>query len=99
MNKYKGYDFTELFPVLGLDVEEDDDKEFQEALLNIMSDMNEYHARHEELISEVREFVSALASDSHNWDYWWPLWDGLSKIEDDYTFMQACAALAPHLWT
>ena len=90
--KYKGYDYTELFPVLGLSAEYDDTEteldEFKAALKRVDQ------AR---VIGNIREYTAAMVDADHG--YWSPIWQGLVDCEDDFTFMQAFYALAEHAWT
>ena len=90
--KYKGYDYTELFPVLGLSTEYDDMEteldEFKECLKRV----NRPH-----VIRNIREYTAAMVDADPG--YWGPIWQGLVDCEDDFTFMQAFYALAEHAWT
>ena len=97
---YKGHDYTELFPVLGI-VEpqidgwgqEEEIEAFENALMDLFVDAgNNYRT-----ISHVRAYVRAMAEADVG--YWKPIWNGIADCEDDFTFLQVCHALAGHMWT
>jgi hypothetical protein len=48
---------------------------------------------------ELRQFISALANESKKIDYFYPVWEALLKVEDDYTLFQLVAHLLPLMWT
>lgn len=102
--KYKGWDYTELFPVLGIP-ESAADSDFAElwfrvALSEIRSAMLHEDGspdEHEHKMAEIRKFLQAMIDGEY--DYWGPIWNGMLDCEDDETFLQACIALAGHMWT
>ena len=91
---FKGYDYTELFPFLGLGEYRDVDtemEEFKEALAKVMREEDTMS------VSLIRDYVKAMSECGVC--CWKPIWLGLLACEDDYTFMQAAYALAEHMWT
>lgn len=50
----------------------------------------------EEIAQVIRKFLSKFITQNNG--FWDPLWEGLSKIEDDFTLTQATYALLGHMW-
>ena len=95
---FKGYDYTELFPVLGLSSTECDGletevDEFRGCLKRVLAKPVKYA----DVIKDIREYTAAMIDADPG--YWGPIWRGLTECEDDFTFMQAFYALAEHAWT
>jgi hypothetical protein len=47
-------------------------------------------------IGQLRKYVKAIAKADTSYPR--PIWIGLSKIKDDYTFIQFLSTLLEHLW-
>lgn len=91
---FKGYDYTELFPFLGLGEFDDADVEIEA----FRAELKKLIFNHDPVVIPlIREYVVAMVEADPG--YWGPIWRGLSDCEDDFTFMQACYALAEHMWT
>lgn len=93
---YKGYDYTELFDVLGIEPEEgrvfpDEMDLFKEALMGLKWDNDPV------VVDEIRQYVEKMSTEDNG--HWGRIWEGVASCEDDFTFMQACYALAEHMWT
>ena len=98
---YNGYDYTELFDVLGITWSPEDDSsgqhmdEFKRALSDAVHNDTQDESRTR--IDHTRSYVRAMSEHDHG--FWSPIWCGLCDCKDDFTFMQACHALAEHMWT
>ncbi len=92
---FRGHDYTELFPFLGLgkfDTQDEELAAFKAALAEL-----DWQAGATVEISLIRDYIEAMvACDVGSWGH---IWNGLLACEDDYTFMQAVHALAEHMWT
>ena len=73
-------------------VDGDEMEAFKEALLRAGND-----SMNTETTAHIRSYVRAMALCDPG--FWGPIWHGLDECKDDYTFMQACYALAEHMWT
>ena len=92
---YKGYDYTELFPVLGISDSPhhaDDMEEFKEALSFLIYDDDPG-----DKVVHIRAYTFAMSGADPG--YWGPIWRGMVLCQEDRTFLQACHALAEHMWT
>lgn len=106
---FRGFDWTELAPVFNIPITEEDDSSNQDILAGkIRVALNELGARismpskpnlAKKQVAQVREFVRVLALQSRGHHYDTPLWEGLGKIEDDWTFLQHTALLLETMWT
>jgi hypothetical protein len=100
MTDYKGHDYTELFPVLGVEWNDDDPDTdadvFRMGLVRLQQRSDEGEDISDEL-NHIRLYLRAMIACEV--DCWGPVWDGLLELEDEFTFLQACISLADHMWT
>lgn len=93
---YKGYDYTELFPVLGVECFDrelgEDMSVFKEALARLIHDDDPG-----DKVAHIRAYVYAMSGSDPG--YWGPIWRGMVLCQEDRTFVQACHSLAEHMWT
>jgi len=97
---FRGHDYTELFPHLGITYDDDDyDGDIVALKEKLNSMMGQVYANEDvsEEVFAIKVYLRAMAETGI--DYWAPVWDGLVEVEDDGTFLQACYALADHMWT
>ena len=108
--KFNGWDWIEIvdyFKVQHFGHEEEEDilKRFTDYIWSFWTWQTEegnLGGRYEfpkAVVQPCRDFVWAVAQESHNHNHCGPLWDGLHSIESDETFMKYFCELLGHLWT
>jgi hypothetical protein len=50
------------------------------------------------IAGDCRLFLSKLGDEDNSSTYSWPLWDGMSKIEDDWTLLNFVYPLIGYMW-
>lgn len=108
--EFKGWDWTELVPVFGLEAEFEKSEnvpasaslaaevEFGERLAN---EIRSYILRPEEEVKEIiihlRAFLQKIIDCELGYDI--PFWQGILNVEDDHTFLQIYAHNVTSMWT
>ena len=93
LKKIKGIDYLELADVFGIENYINDEETF----ILIIKDFLHKYGEDEEIINIARLFVRKLI-ENDNVTYKKPLWEGLSKVEDDDTFMGFVIDLLEYMW-
>ncbi|MBA4542875.1 hypothetical protein H1164_08170 [Thermoactinomyces daqus] len=101
MAKFKGWDFIELADHWGLDYEdvEDEYELIREYIYSKMtfdySASEQRKAEMKQIADDIREYLKSLSKyETHDK----PVWEGLLKVKDDFTFLRFCADLLHHMW-
>lgn len=95
--RFRGWDYEELAECWGIDLPEGDDQRIEAIRDFIVQRWAHEHPDYKRVVSDVRRFVRALRREEIG--FHGPLWDGLLKIRDDFTFLQATTVLLPLMWT
>lgn len=103
---FYGYDYTELAEKWGIAPPPEGVDEniyylttirwhIQEIIAKVAENKEEVNPK----IQDMRDFLKALIKESEEVDYCTPVWKGLLKIEEPYTFCHLFIALLPYMWT
>jgi hypothetical protein len=101
----KGFDWTELGKAFGVDWDGEDEprleKELQAILQDISSELTLGTPSKEAKagVRAVRRFVQKLSKKAARWGYSAPVWEGVGKVKDDWTFIQFVSHLLTWMWT
>ena len=96
---FKGHDYTELFPYLGITCDDDYDGDLVALKRKLTRMMGRVYGDHDvsEEVLAIKMYLKAMVDAGI--DYWGPIWEGMIEVEDDYTFISACRSLADRMWT
>lgn len=98
--EFEGYDYDELAKSLGITLDEDS-LDLSISITNYLRTLSFYDVNHQEVVDKCRCYLTihkTLCIEENIYDSYFPVWEGLLKVKDDFTFLQIFADLVGHMW-